>query len=79
MARPTGQETIATEKRVYYTHSSPKKGMSHIVGGHVGKNQFLVRGRGRGNCGPELCCGFERRSGQGRVSRLRTGQSEQLQ
>ena len=37
MVRPTGQETIATEKRVYYTHSSPKKGMSHIVRGPRGE------------------------------------------
>lgn len=46
MAKPTGQEAIATEKRVYYTHSSPKKGMSHIVGAHVGKNQVWSEAEG---------------------------------
>lgn len=60
MAKPTGQETIATEKRVYYIHSSPKKGMSHIVGGPMGEEPGLVRGRGRGNWGQELCCGLEK-------------------
>lgn len=62
VVRPTGQERIAIEKRVYYTHRSPKKGMSHTAGGHVGKNQVRSEAEG-GETGQELCCGFRGRSG----------------
>ena len=46
MERLTAQERIATEKRVYYTHRSPKKGMTHTAGGHVGKNQVWSEAEG---------------------------------
>lgn len=79
MVRPTGQETIAIEKRVYYTHRSPKKGMSPTAGGHVGKNQVWSEAGGGETVGKSFAVVLEGRSGRGRVSRLRMGWSEQFQ
>ena len=46
MVRPTGQEVIAVEKIICYTHSSQEEGAWHAMGGHMGRHQGRLGGRG---------------------------------
>lgn len=58
MARPTDEETTATEKPVCYAYSSQEEGARHIVGGHAGKHQGGSEAGVGGAVSKSLYCGF---------------------